>query len=47
MLDNDSMYKRRFRHRYLDFNQNKQMSRENMLYSPTFDMLRISAIFGL
>ena len=47
MLADESMYKCVFFRRFLVFNQNKVVSRENSLQSPTFDMLKISELFGL
>ena len=47
MLTDDSIYKRIFLRRFLDFNQYRAVSRENVLHSPTFDILRTSEIFGL
>ena len=47
MLTDDSIYKGVFRHRYLDYDQNRVMSRENLLHSPAFDILKISELFGL
>ena len=47
MLDDASIYKRIFVQRYLEFNQNRDISVMNRLHSPTFYMLKISDIFGL
>ena len=47
MLADDSIYKRVFLCRFTDFNQNRVVSRENLLHSPAFDILKISEIFGL
>ena len=41
MLDDMSIHKRVFIHGYMCFNQNKDVSRENRLQSPTFDILRV------
>ena len=47
VLDDDSIYKRVFLCRFNVYNQNREVSRENSLHSPTFDLLKISEILGL
>ena len=47
MLTDDSIYKYVFLHRYLEFDQNREPSRENLLHSPAFDILKIAELFGL
>ena len=43
----NSIYRRIFMHRYLEYERNMELRNENRLQSPTFDILRISNIFGL
>ena len=38
MLTDDSIYKCVFLHRYLDFDQNRVLSRENLLHSPAYSV---------
>ena len=47
MLDDTSIYKQVFLHSYRCFDQNKVVSRENRLQSPTFDILKVSEVFDL
>ena len=47
ILNEDSVYKHVFMNRYMNYMNNRQISQENILESPTFDMLRIAEIFGL
>ena len=47
VMYDDSIYKRIFTSRYLEYDPNSLRCMENRLGSPTFDMLRIANIFGL
>ena len=47
ILEDNSIYKQVFINSYMLFNQNKDVSRENRLQSPTFDILKVSELFGL
>ena len=47
IMNDDALYKRIFLRRYLEFNDNMGQGMVNQLQSPTFDILRISYIFGL
>ena len=47
MLNDNSLYKSIFLHRYIEYEQNREISRENLLHSPAFDILKISELFGL
>ena len=47
ILNEDSVYKHIFMNRYMKYMNNRQISQENILESPTFDILRIAEIFGL
>ena len=47
ILSEDSVYKHVFVNRYMHYVNNHQTSKENMLESPTFDILRVAEAFGL
>ena len=47
IMNEDSIYRRIFMNRYLEYDRNRLTPVENRLQSPTFDMLRISEIFNL
>ena len=46
-LDNNSIYKHIFMNGYIEYDQNRELCRENKLMSVTFDILRISEMFGV
>ena len=47
VLQEDSVYKRIFVNRYLEYFENEDICVVNTRKSPTFDILRVSGIFGL
>ena len=47
ILGGNSVCKRVFMQRFIEFNQERDVSFLNVLSSPTFDMLRIAHMFGL